>query len=169
MRDSGEVIKLVEELRRAILVYQVSVRHHQSRKSLTRGTGVTTAVHIQPGRPFDCEFLPLVFDCEAKPVAGRTESAFDALLKVHQVSEHGYSRRCRITYLQTSPVKNKIESVRARLDRLLAGGDVAKDADEFKRTKNLYECVFFVHCEERPALNRSQSSRGDQGQVTAST
>ena len=31
-RDSGEVVKLVEELRRAILVYQVSVRHRQSRK-----------------------------------------------------------------------------------------------------------------------------------------
>jgi len=32
MRDSGEVVKLVEELRRAILVYQVSVRHCQCRK-----------------------------------------------------------------------------------------------------------------------------------------
>ena len=31
-RDSGEVVKLVEELRRAILVYQVSIRHRQSRK-----------------------------------------------------------------------------------------------------------------------------------------
>ena len=30
MRDSGEVIKLVEELRRAILVYQVSARHRQN-------------------------------------------------------------------------------------------------------------------------------------------
>jgi len=30
-QDSGEVVKLVEELRRAILVYQVSFKHHQSR------------------------------------------------------------------------------------------------------------------------------------------
>jgi hypothetical protein len=34
-QDSQEVIKLVEKLRQAILVYQVSVRHRQSRKSLT--------------------------------------------------------------------------------------------------------------------------------------
>ena len=59
-QDSGEVIRLVEELRRAILIYQVSLRYHRSQKSLTRRTGVTTAVDIQPGRPFDCEFLPLI-------------------------------------------------------------------------------------------------------------
>ena len=29
-RDLGEVVKLVEELRRAILVYQVSIEHHTS-------------------------------------------------------------------------------------------------------------------------------------------
>jgi len=148
MRDSGEVIKLVEELRRAILVYQVSFRHRQSRESLTRGTGVTTAVNIQPGRPFDCEFLPLIFDCGAKLVACRIKSSFDTLLKLHQVREYGYSRRRRITCLQTSPVKNKIESVRARLDRLGAEGDVAKNADEFRRRKNLYECVFSIYYEE---------------------
>ena len=172
MRDSGEVIKLVEELRRTILVYQVSARHHQSRGSLTRGTGVTTAVDIPPGRPSDCEFLPLIFDSEAKLVADRTKSSFDALLKFHQVSEHGHSRRHRITCLQASPVKDKIESVRARLDRLEAEGDVAnvaKNADELKRRRNLYECVFSTHCKERPALNRSQSSRRDQGQAAAST
>ena len=84
-QDSGEVIKLVEELRRAILIYQVSVRHRLSRKSLTRGTGVTTTVNIQPGRPFECEFLPFIFDCEAELVAGRIKSSFDALLKLHQV------------------------------------------------------------------------------------
>ena len=146
-RDSGEVIKLVEELRRAILVYQVSVRHRRSRESLTRGTGVTTAVNIQPGRPFDRKFLPLTFDCEAKLVARRAKSSFDALLKMHQVRKRGYNQRRRITCLQTSPVKNKIESVRARLDRLGTEGDIAKNADEFKRKKTLYECVLFIHCE----------------------
>ena len=141
-RDLGEVIKLVEELRRAILVYQVSARRHQSWKSLTPGAGIATAVDIQPSRPFDCEFLPLISDCEAKLMAGRVKSSFGAILKLHQVREHGYNRRRRITYLQASPVKTKMESVRARLDRLGAEEDVAKNADEFKRRKNLYECVF---------------------------
>jgi hypothetical protein len=34
-QDSQEVIKLVEKLRQAILIYQVSPRNRQSRKSLT--------------------------------------------------------------------------------------------------------------------------------------
>ena len=89
-QDSGEVIKLVEELRRAILVYQVSARHRRSRKSLTRGAGVAAAVDIQPGRPFDCKFLPLGFDLETKLVVGWFKSSFDVLLKLHQVRERVY-------------------------------------------------------------------------------
>ena len=36
-QDLQEVVGLVEKLRQAILIYQVSVGHYQSRKSLTRG------------------------------------------------------------------------------------------------------------------------------------
>ena len=133
---------------------------------LTRGTGVTTTVDIQPGRSLDCEFLPLVSDCGTKLVAGRMKSSFDALLKLHHVREYVYDRRCRITRLQTSPVKNKIESVRARLDRLGMEGNVAKNADELRRRESLYECVSYTHGKQAFALSWSQSSRGDQGQVT---
>ena len=45
-RDSGEVVRLVEKLRQAILIYQVSSGRCQNGKSLTCGTAVTTAVHI---------------------------------------------------------------------------------------------------------------------------
>ena len=45
-QDSREVVKLVEKLRQAILVYQVSIRRCQSRKSLTCGAGITATVNI---------------------------------------------------------------------------------------------------------------------------
>ena len=61
-RDSGEVVRLVEKLRQAILIYQVSAGRSQSRKSLTCGTGVTTTVHIQSGCAFDRKFLSTVSD-----------------------------------------------------------------------------------------------------------
>jgi hypothetical protein len=56
-RDSEEVIKLIEKLRQAILVYQVSIGPGRGRTPLTRRTGVTTTVDIQPGHPTDREFL----------------------------------------------------------------------------------------------------------------
>ena len=68
-QDTGEVVKLIEQLRRAILIYQVTIKYCQGRKSLTSGTDVTTTVIIHPGRPIDCEFLPLKFDFETNPVA----------------------------------------------------------------------------------------------------
>ena len=45
-RDSQEVIGLVEKLRQAILIYQVSAGQCQGRRPLTRGAGVTTTVDI---------------------------------------------------------------------------------------------------------------------------
>ncbi|KAF9644863.1 hypothetical protein BDM02DRAFT_837081 [Thelephora ganbajun] len=114
-KDSGEVIALVEKLRQAIVIYQVS----QQQSMYTQVVQLT--------------------------------ASFDILLKLHQ----------------TPPVKNKIESIRARLDRLGAEGDVARNTDEFKRRESLYECVFSTRYERPSALNLSQSSGGDQGQITA--
>ena len=73
-RDLGEVIKLVEELRRAILVYQVSIIHHPSLGLLTRGLGVATAIDIQPSRPPHCKFVLLIFDCECDVLTDRIKS-----------------------------------------------------------------------------------------------
>lgn len=84
-KDLQEVIGLVERLRQAILVYQVSVRDRQNRKSLTRRAGVTTTVNIQPGRPFECEFLFPVSDLETNRAAGWFKASFDTLLKLHRV------------------------------------------------------------------------------------
>ena len=69
-QDSQEVIGLVESLRQAILIYQVSAGHCRTRKPLTRETGVTTAVNIQPGRPFDRESLLPVADFETQRSVG---------------------------------------------------------------------------------------------------
>ena len=88
-RDSGEVVKLVEELRRAVLVYQVSIKPNPSRGLLTRGTGVATTIDIQPGRPPDCEFALLIFDYGAELPTGCIKSSFDALLNMRQVRVYG--------------------------------------------------------------------------------
>ena len=69
-KDSGEVIALVEKLRRAIVIYQVSSGRHQCWKYLTRRAGITATVYLQPGRTVDREFLPLVFNLETKQIAG---------------------------------------------------------------------------------------------------
>jgi hypothetical protein len=57
-RDSAEVVALVEKLRQAVVIYQVSAGNRGGRKSLTSGTGVTTTVDIQPGVPINRELEP---------------------------------------------------------------------------------------------------------------
>lgn len=96
-RDLGEVIALVERLRQAILIYQVSARDSQSRRLLTPGTDVSTTVNIQPSRPFDRKFLSPVFNFETEFVTGRVKSSFDALLKLHQVRQLVCDQRPKIT------------------------------------------------------------------------
>ena len=96
-QDSEEVIALVEKLRQAILIYQVSVRHRQSRRSLTRGTGVTTTVDIQPGRPFGGEFLLPVSHSGTQQTVCRFKASFDVLLKLHQVRWHVHDTWCWVT------------------------------------------------------------------------
>lgn len=88
MQDSGEVIKLIEQLRRAILTYQVGVKCCQTRKPLTRATGITATVVIQPGCPIDRESPSPKFDFETNLAAGRFQSSFDTFLKLRQVTEH---------------------------------------------------------------------------------
>jgi len=86
-QDSQEVVKLVEKLRQAILVYQVSTARRRSRKWLTRGVGVTTTVDLQPGRPVDRESLFPVSNFETQWAVGRFKASFDVLLKLHPVRE----------------------------------------------------------------------------------
>jgi len=96
-RDLGEVIALVERLRQAILIYQVSARDSQSWRLLTPGTDVSATVDIQPGHPFDRKFLSPVFNFETELVTGHVKSSFDALLKLHQVRRLVHDQRPRIT------------------------------------------------------------------------
>lgn len=124
------------------------------RESLTGGIGVTTTVNTQPGHPIDREFLLLVFDIKTELVAGRFKSFFDALLKLHQVGGYRHDRRRQVTCPQKSPAHIKIESVRARLDRLGVEGNAARNADEFARRKSLFECVISIH-HKPPMLTRS--------------
>ena len=157
----------MEKLRQAILIYQASAIDLQSRNRLTRRTGISTTVNIQPTRPLDSELLLPVFDFGTQRSVGQFKTSFGVLLKLHEAREHINDQRRRITRLQKSPVKNKIESVRAQLDRIGKDGDTARNADEFRRRKFLFEYVC-PNCREwLPTLNWSQNSRGDQGQAAA--
>jgi len=146
-QDLQEVISLVEKLRQAVLIYQVSVRHRQNRRSFTRGTGVATTVDIQPGRAFDRESLIPVSDLKTQRSGCRFKASFDVLLKLHQVRQHAHETPYLVTHFQPLPVKAKIESVRARLDRLGVGGGAtsSRNANEFNRRKSLFECVLDTH------------------------
>src|SRR5579872_3648192 len=56
-KDSGEVVALVEELRQAIVIYQVCYTRCQTRGSLTYTlAGLTATVDIQSGCQIDREF-----------------------------------------------------------------------------------------------------------------
>ena len=92
-QDTGEVVKLIEQLRRAILIYQVTIKYVQNWKLLTCWSDVTTTVIIHPGRPIDREFLPLESDFETNLMGGQSQSSFDAFLKLRQVTEHKHDRR----------------------------------------------------------------------------
>ena len=85
MQDSGEVIKLIEQLQRAILTYQVGAKCCQTWKPLTRVTGITATVVIL-GHPIDRE-PPPKFDSETNLAAVRFQSSFDAFLKLRQVMD----------------------------------------------------------------------------------
>lgn len=89
-QDSQEVIGLVEKLRQAILIYQASIGHCRGRKSLTRETGVTATVNIQPSRPLDREFPPPISDFRTQRSDHRFKASFDVLLKLHQVRQRPY-------------------------------------------------------------------------------
>lgn len=95
-KDSAEVVTLVEKLRRAMVIYQVSVGRYQSRQLLTPGTDVATTVDIQPGVPIGCEFQPPISLQLTEPV-GRIKASFDELLKLRQVGETAREWTQRIT------------------------------------------------------------------------
>ena len=85
-RDSGKVADLVEELRQAVLIYQVSASRYRSRTLLMWGKVFTTAVDIQSGRSFDRKFLLVISDLETHWMVGQSKASFDVLLKLNQVS-----------------------------------------------------------------------------------
>ena len=61
-KDSGTVVKLVEELRQAVLIYQVgTVGSQRSSQADVFGTAIATTVDRQSGHAVGCEFPPDVF------------------------------------------------------------------------------------------------------------
>jgi len=54
-KDAQEVANLVEELRNAIVYYQVSGNHVVETRVDINETGVTTTIDIQPDRRTDCK------------------------------------------------------------------------------------------------------------------
>lgn len=61
-QDSSAVVKLIEELRQTILVYQVGdIRSLRLARVDALGIVITAAINRQPGRTVDRRFLPIVF------------------------------------------------------------------------------------------------------------
>ena len=61
-RDSGKVVKLVEELRQAILIYQVgTVGSERSSQADMFSIAIATTVDRQSGHTVDCKLPPSVF------------------------------------------------------------------------------------------------------------
>ena len=105
-------------------------------------TGVATTVNVQPGRPTDREFRSVVLDFGGRSIQAVLRCTFEiAPGKRMHICNH----LRRITRSQKLPANKKLESVRARLDRVSAEGDVPRNADEFRLRKS-FECVSFVRC-----------------------
>ena len=61
-RDSGKVVKLVEELRQAILIYQVgTIGSQRSNQADVFGIDIATTVNRQPGDAVGCKLPPNIF------------------------------------------------------------------------------------------------------------
>ena len=61
-KDSGKVVKLVEELRQAILIYQVGkVGSERSSQANVFGIAIATTVDRQSGHAVGCKLPPSVF------------------------------------------------------------------------------------------------------------
>ena len=60
-KDARAVVRLIDQLQRAILIYQVCAMSWQVQSELTRvTTGVPTAINPQPGRAADGVFLCVI-------------------------------------------------------------------------------------------------------------
>jgi hypothetical protein len=61
-QDSSAVVKLIEELRQAILIYQVgTIGSLRSGRINAFEIAIAAAIDRQPGRTVDCRFPPIVF------------------------------------------------------------------------------------------------------------
>jgi hypothetical protein len=61
-QDSSKVVKLIEELRQAILIYQVgTIGSLRSGRANAFGIAIAAAINRQPSRAVDCKFPPIVF------------------------------------------------------------------------------------------------------------
>jgi len=61
MQDASAVVKLIDQLQKSILIYQVCVKNYRLEAVLTRiMTVVPTTIDPQPGRTVDGKFLCVV-------------------------------------------------------------------------------------------------------------
>jgi len=61
-QDSSAVVKLIEELRQTILIYQVgNIGSLRLARVDAFGIAIAAAINRQPSRTVDCKFFPVVF------------------------------------------------------------------------------------------------------------
>jgi len=122
--DSAEVTRLIERLREAITHYQVS-ESCSVPASTAHMEGQISQQQAIYDRIADLTVRALLFPFYVVLMTGSPiKSSFDTLLKLHEViSSAGLSHHSLILEQKSPVVKDKLESVMARLDRLCSEDD----------------------------------------------
>ena len=84
-KDSGEVVNLIDQLRNAIVFYQVGRNYEMLTSVNTIVTDIAATGDILSNTEFDCEGALNVVDLKANSTPGLTKSSFDASLKLREV------------------------------------------------------------------------------------
>ena len=85
-KNSEEVVNLIEQLRNAIVFYQVGRNYEMLTSVNTIGTDIAATGDILSNTEFDCEAALNAVDLRADSVPGLTKSSFNASLKLREVS-----------------------------------------------------------------------------------
>ena len=96
-QDSGKVVKLVEELGQAILLYQVGIiENRRSCRFNAFGIAIATTVHRPSGHTIDCKSPQRLPPLELTG-SRSNQSSFNAFMKLREVQQPAYDVRRLLT------------------------------------------------------------------------
>ena len=97
-QDSGMVVKLIEGLGQAVLLYQVGiVKNRRSSQFNASGIAIATTVHRPSGHTVDCK-SPQPLPPSELTGCRSNQSSFDAFLKLREVQQLTHNVRRLLTW-----------------------------------------------------------------------